>query len=841
MASAQRAICTSYTQVERIIGAVHGSDYCGSPERHIWFGSPSADVQEHVRPIFQIRPDAARGYLGGVLANRLYGDFYQAGRARPSRAPYAGATRANGLAEYVEALSEANAGNGTRQAGWIVVGHREADENDFDTGDGSSCVKPEGQATFTDESNSGECSCDSPDSTTTAANTDPATTQPSSEDESAVELLIQRDGLTLQAKPEEVVYEGDELPVVGTEVELKLPKELPAISPGFYTALSDEPYDATDRAVVRVYWNLYPWGAATLVREMTELLNGAGLPFRLKLVNHPDRYNRCDAAVLYLLRDDLDRAVPHLQAVYRAVRDDLKRPVPGLTKRIAPGVGLAEDPPGGDSFGMHRCRLLAEGLIRGWERGLESVEERLAVVLETFEEAGIDPEKPYLNPGSVDDYDTSFDGGESRATGPVAPTGGRLAAFAEQDVLETAARIGAEIVGETFWHEGWCNWLGVEGRDPNAPAHQGMTYSSLGPESYGGSSGVALFLAELADATGDEEARKTALGAIRQALGRAEVIEPPVQLGLYTGRPGLALVAARVGNLLDAPDVLDGARALLGNLDADFDLEHEHDLLSGSAGGVLALLRLNELQDDSSLVDSATVLGDRLVAAAQRDERGCSWSSVALPESPNLTGFSHGAAGIGVALLELWRATGDNRFHDVATAAFDYERCWINPVEGNWPDLRTVDDLDERPNGPFPFATYWCHGAPGIALSRLRAWELTGDERYHDEAVTALNTTRQFVLDALEDGTVNYSLCHGLAGNAEVLTIGAEMLGEPFSDLAETARMVAAEGLRIYAPDGRDWPCGTHGGWTPNLMLGLAGIGRFYLRLARPELPSVLY
>ena len=548
--------------------------------------------------------------------------------------------------------------------------------------------------------------------------------------------------------------------------------------------------------------------------------------------------------MLYLVKEDLERTVPLLAEVYGEVRADLKWPVPALTKQIAPGVGLAEDPTGGnDSLGMHRCRLLAEGLVRGWERGLESVEDRLAVVIETFEEAGIDPERPWLNPESANDYDFEFDGADSGGIeGGVARARQRLAAtgdMAADDYLQIASAIGEEICSEAFWHEGWCNWLGVEGRDPNAPAHQGMTYASLGPEPYG-SSGVALFLAELACVTGDEEARKTALGAIRQALGRAEVIEAPVHLGLYTGRPGLALVAARVGKLLEAEDVIDGAKALLDRFDNYLAKDHEHDLLSGSAGGVVALLRLSELLDDASLMEQAAGFGERLIAAAECDERGCSWPSIALPDSPNLTGYSHGAAGIGMALFELWHTTGDERFYDYATRAFDFERSWFNPDEGNWPDLRTVDDLSERPNGPFPYATFWCHGAPGIALSRLRAWELTGDERYRDEAITALETTRQAVADGLENGTVNYSLCHGLAGNAEILMIGAETLGEGFEHYADTARAVAAAGIEIYSPEGHDWPCGTHGGWTPNLMLGVAGIGRYYLKLARSDLPSLL-
>lgn len=675
-------------------------------------------------------------------------------------------------------LSAANTGTGARQSGWMIVEHRE-------DGDGN------------------------------------------------IELAIQRDGLTLRATADEVVYAGNGLPAVGDEVELKLPKELPAISPGFYTALSNAPFDAGGRQVVRFYWNLYPWGAPTLTREITTVLNHAEIPFRLKLINHPDRYARCDAAVLYLFKEDLDAVVPLLERVYAVVGPDLKRPVPALTKRIAPGLGLAEDPHAGDSYGMSRCRLLAEGLVRGWERGAESVEERLEIVLETFREAGIDPARPYLNPDSDDVYDFAFETPINRATGPAAHTG-------DVDYLNIASDVGREICAEAFWHEGWCNWLGVEPRDPNAPAHQGMTYASLGPEPYGGSSGVALFLAELAAATGDEGFRETALGAIRQALGRAEVVEPPVQLGLYTGRLGLALVAMRVGRLLDADDVERDARALLVGLDADLEREHEHDLLSGSAGGVIALLRLSELLGDESLIERARELGNRLIAAAECDERGCSWPSVVQPEVPNLTGYSHGAAGISMVLLELWNITGERRYRDIAERAFAFERSWFDSEQGNWPDFRAVESLAERQDGPFPYAMAWCHGAPGIALSRLRAWELTGDAMYREEAIVALETTRQTVVEALEDGTMNYSLCHGLAGNAEILMLGATILGEDFEHLTETAREIAAAGIRIYAPAGRDWPGGAHGGWTPNLMLGLAGIGRFYLRLADPRLPSVL-
>jgi hypothetical protein len=85
----------------------------------------------------------------------------------------------------------------------------------------------------------------------------------------------------------------------------------------------------------------------------------------------------------------------------------------------------------------------------------------------------------------------------------------------------------------------------------------------------------------------------------------------------------------------------------------------------------------------------------------------------------------------------------------------------------------------------------------------------------------------------------NWSLCHGLAGNAEVLLIGREVLGNEWDGIAALAREVAHGGIERYAKRGNPWLCGVSGD-TPNLMLGLAGIGYFYLRLAIPAIPSIL-
>jgi lantibiotic modifying enzyme len=86
----------------------------------------------------------------------------------------------------------------------------------------------------------------------------------------------------------------------------------------------------------------------------------------------------------------------------------------------------------------------------------------------------------------------------------------------------------------------------------------------------------------------------------------------------------------------------------------------------------------------------------------------------------------------------------------------------------------------------------------------------------------------------------SFSLCHGQAGNADVLISGSQLLGE--ENPLRSAEAIAQEGMERYERRRIPWPCGLpNANETPDLMLGLAGIGYFYLRLADPErIPSVL-
>lgn len=372
------------------------------------------------------------------------------------------------------------------------------------------------------------------------------------------------------------------------------------------------------------------------------------------------------------------------------------------------------------------------------------------------------------------------------------------------DYLEIAERIGARLCRDAVWYRGRTNWTS-DILDGDTLAH-----GALGPELYSGSSGIALFLWRLAEVTGERIFRVTAEAALRQALDRM----PVSGCGLYSGGLGIFYAAAEIRQEFDEEAVLRQAQPNPTQL----------DVIDGSAGAIAVLLNLHARSRSTRLLEAAMRHADLLLDEASRSDHGWSWKTI--PASRNLTGFSHGASGIAWALLELHRVSGDDRFREAALEAFRYERNCFNSSEQNWPDFR-----GEQASYP----VFWCHGAAGIALCRLRAWQLLGDAELLAEARAALRTVERHSA-SLE----NFSLCHGRAGNADVLISASQILGE--ENWLRFAELIAQEGLERFERRRVPWPCGLpDANETPDLMLGLAGIGYFYLRLADPaRIPSVL-
>jgi hypothetical protein len=82
----------------------------------------------------------------------------------------------------------------------------------------------------------------------------------------------------------------------------------------------------------------------------------------------------------------------------------LEAATPLFTKTLWPGVGAAVEPGTGESFGQHRCRLAAEGIVDAWRQGEQKAPARLAAVEARFVAAGLDLSRPWLGPSGVDPF-----------------------------------------------------------------------------------------------------------------------------------------------------------------------------------------------------------------------------------------------------------------------------------------------------------------------------------------------------------------------------------------------------------------------------------------------------
>jgi hypothetical protein len=739
-----------------------------------WFGQPSVRLRAAVERA--LTPKMIREFLVYNLQLQLYSGFYCRGAA-VARLPEPAATPQEvGSAHHIRELSKANSGAGFWAAGWQAV------EVDGRT------------------------------------------------------VSVLRDGLMLRASLAECQPAAGGQIVPGASVRVRLLKEFRGASPGFYVALGDQELESDPLGLLRFYWNATPKGAVELMRRLTESLNRAAVPFRLKAAKQPEDFTRCDNVVLYLRKTDYAAALSCVEASYSQIASQLQHGIPVFTKFLAPSLALAENPPGSDSFGMHRCRLMADGLVRAHERRQRSLAPRYQAVLERFGEEGISLERPYLNPRSSDQYTFSC-----RATGRSTVV---LAAGPETrhpNYLTAAAAIGNRIVAEAQWHEDRCNWLGFTTPEAGtSDIRAAVSFGALGPELYGGTSGVALFLAELWRSTGDSPTRRTAMAAIRHSLSKLEATPQTDRIGLHTGWSGIAMAAGRMAQIFGQQELQDAALALQTRCSAEEIDDDRFDLLSGRAGAIVAVLALRSVVGGPVVPDCARKWGEQLLQTAVRSQQACSWGSAMLRGRRRLTGFSHGTAGVGSALLELYRASEEERFREAAEGAFEYERQWFDHGAGNWPDFRGDARPASAKSGSIPCSTAWCHGAPGIVLSRLRASNILTDPQLWKEIEVGVGSTYRATQLWASSEAANYSLCHGLAGNAEVLISAADALGATFEPASRLAEEIAAIGIHQYLEPGKVWPCGVAGGENHSLMLGLAGIGYFYLRMNDRAVPSLL-
>lgn len=418
-----------------------------------------------------------------------------------------------------------------------------------------------------------------------------------------------------------------------------------------------------------------------------------------------------------------------------------------------------------------------------------------------------------------------------------------------EQLVSAASAISEKIENHAIQQaDGSTYWIGLN----YVPQAERFQLQPLEMSLYDGSCGIALFLAALDYIKNTDKFYSLILGALQNLRNILQLdlksktrLAQRMGIGGITGLGSIIYALVKINYFLGASPsktsdtktshiktrgklkstLLEDARLVAQLLTPEMiAADRQLDVMSGSAGAMLGLLTLYQATLDPTLLEKAILCGQHLIAhRTSTDGLPKAWKNFA--ERP-LTGFSHGAAGIAYALLQLYAVTQDREYLAAAIEGIEYERRVKLPTAANWPDFRSPQEASK-------LMVSWCNGAAGIGLGRLGGLSLLATDIVYQDIEVALQTTQRY-------GFGVDRLCCGNFGRIELLVVAAQKLSRP--ELLESAKQQAAWIVDranqapeyVLAPSAKPI-------FSPGFFAGTAGIGYELLRLAFPEVfPSVL-
>jgi serine/threonine protein kinase len=376
--------------------------------------------------------------------------------------------------------------------------------------------------------------------------------------------------------------------------------------------------------------------------------------------------------------------------------------------------------------------------------------------------------------------------------------------------LEEAEAVARHLIQTAIVDDDGARWMS------NHPIANGIAATDL----YGGSAGIACYLASLYEVTSDDVYLRLALDALTWARTERVAAEGGVPLpGLYFGASGVGFAHLRVYQATDLCAFLGEAAQIALALPPE---SGNSDLLVGDAGIGMFLLALWRSGGDVASFHEAQRIGKSILSSNTLDAHGPmpTWSSAGLDGDQRdlLYGIAHGTAGIGVFLSEL--------------ALLDPDPVWKNATSSIVESFARIrmEALGSRRGSLWPIGfgasvggLHWCHGSAGIGTFLIRAAKTCPAAL--DLAITAGL--------AVADGTKwrGTCQCHGLAGDLEfLLDLRDATADERWAAEAQALGRV----LLAYADltERQMYRNEFYGARSASFMVGDAGVGAAFLRLA---------
>ncbi len=417
----------------------------------------------------------------------------------------------------------------------------------------------------------------------------------------------------------------------------------------------------------------------------------------------------------------------------------------------------------------------------------------------------------------------------------------------KKGLLQEAVRIADELLAKAEKGKRGISWETM-----NSTEDRSITWHKS-PVIYNGVAGIALFLVELFLHTRNEKYLRAAIDGMKWVENDCEE-NPDNFWAFLTGRMGIAYTMLRMASVTGDTSYLEKASAIArpcsNFLDSPYFVD---DLINGSSGILLVLLHLHAATAEKWLFETMDRFIKHLIENAHHGLMGLYWDR-SIQSKSGLCGLSHGSAGIGLVFLELGRYFHNHAFYWLAEQAFLYESQFFDSTQKNWQDLRqgiyTDEDYEKHEKaflaGDLDFFTKkiymnaWCHGAAGIGLSRLRAFELLKNPGYKEQTLSAIEKTIMTDVES-KNPRPSFTLCHGSSGNAELfLEAYRRFKNKRYWHLAKEVALKAL----AYKTEQKIYYSGFGNAGDQedtSLFMGNAGIGYFYLRVLDPRnTPSIL-
>lgn len=418
----------------------------------------------------------------------------------------------------------------------------------------------------------------------------------------------------------------------------------------------------------------------------------------------------------------------------------------------------------------------------------------------------------------------------------------------KEKALSEALRIGDEILSQAKTDEKGMSW------ETMASFNDTEVGWAKSESLYNGVAGICLFLLELYNFTKNTKYLESALEGAKWIINFCKE-NPAYNYSFITGRLGVSYLFIRIHELTGKDEYLGNALEIAKQSPLP-EYNEMDDFLIGSSGIILGLLHVHAATKEKTLLEIIDSYINHLIKRVHAGNRGLYWDRKPANIS-GLCGFSHGAAGIASVFLELGYYFNNPSFYWIAEQAFNYESAYYNKTINNWPDLRKFSDEESEfikqekaffkgDFNVFYDKTYmngWCHGAAGIGLSRIRAYELLKKDIYKKEIDNCTQKTIETDIERKDD-FFSYILCHGRGGNANLFLESYLLFKDDkylkFAEKIAESGLQSREQRKIYK-SGYGYQSAA-GQEDKSLMMGNAGIGYFYLRLLDPvNIPCILY